>query len=122
MYAHCRSILSDDHVGGISETGGDKLLQGTSGSQLFHDFWPTDALTDCSLTAIPRRLSKCDKHGTLQEVKSASKISAKSITMPTDAVEVQMIDVSEQANNALAQMRNSSLWLCYLWYQPLWTL
>ena len=41
-------------------------------------------------------------------MKSAIEISAKSITTPTDAVELQMIDASEQANDALAQMRNSS--------------
>jgi hypothetical protein len=100
--------LSDDHVGGITETVDKLLEQGTSGSQLFHNLWPTNALTDCSLTAIPRRLSKRDKHGTLREVKSAIELSAKLITTPTDAIELQMIDASEQANDALAQMKTSS--------------
>jgi methyl-accepting chemotaxis protein len=41
-------------------------------------------------------------------VKSAIELSAKSITTPTDAIGLQMIDASEQANDALAQMQNSS--------------
>ena len=41
-------------------------------------------------------------------MKSAIELSAKLITTPTDAIELQMIDASEQANDALAQMKTSS--------------
>ena len=41
-------------------------------------------------------------------MKSAIELSTKSITTSTDAIELQIIDVSEQANGALAQMQNSS--------------
>jgi hypothetical protein len=41
-------------------------------------------------------------------VKSAIELSTKSITTSTDAIELQIIDVSEQANGALAQIQNSS--------------
>ena len=41
-------------------------------------------------------------------MKSAIELSAKSITTSTDAIELQIIDVSEQANGALAQIQNSS--------------
>jgi hypothetical protein len=64
-------------------------------------------LSDYSMIAVTRKLSKHDEHGTLRELRNVIEFSASSITTPAIAMELQAEYVSEQAKDALVQMQSS---------------
>src|SRR6266436_4829969 len=64
-------------------------------------------LSDYSMIAVTRKLSKHDEHGTLRELRDVIEFSASSITTPAIAMELQAKYVSEQAKDALVQMQSS---------------
>jgi len=64
-------------------------------------------LSDYSMIAVTRKLSKHDEHGTLRELRDVIEFSASSLTTPAIAMELQAKYVSEQAKDALVQMHSS---------------